>query len=127
MNEQKPEQVDWLQAKGLIMEEPFHSDIPVLGAIVVWLRTRWLNMAARWYIRPMMAQQNEFNRLLVERVRRIESHAVTLTSEHDRDLLRLQHDMAALHYQIKQLNNRLRKLDAMLPLDKDEFQEAGGE
>ena len=58
-----------LQTAARVTERPFHSTVPLLGPLIAWFRTQWLNMAAKWYIRPQVAQQNQFNHQLVNRLR----------------------------------------------------------
>ena len=103
MTDQNLENQDWLFEKGKIVEQPFSSEIPIFGPLIVWFRTMWNSVAAKWYVRPMLDQQNNFNRQIVERVRDFEAYAYGLSSEQDRDLSRLRHDVAALHYQLTQL------------------------
>lgn len=111
MSDQNLQNQDWLLKEGTIVEQPFSSEIPILGSLIVWFRTMWNSVAAKWYVRPMLEQQNKFNGLIVERVRDFEAYAYDLTSEQDRDLSRLRHDMAALHVQLNQLNQQLAALN----------------
>ena len=86
-------------------------------------------MAAKWYVRPMLDQQNEFNRVVVERIRDYETYTYELSSEQDRDLGRLRHDVAALNLQLTQLNQRLGKLNEHLEqrdADRQDDGERGG-
>lgn len=53
--------LDRLASNAVIEEVPFHSAVPLAGRLLAWLRERWLNIATRWYVRPMLAQQNRFN------------------------------------------------------------------
>ena len=46
---------DKLRELGEIVERPFASKIPG----VAWLRTRWNNVAARWYVQGLFQQQNK--------------------------------------------------------------------
>lgn len=111
MTDQNLQNQDRLFKEGIIVEQPFSSDIPILGPLIVWFRTMWNSVAAKWYVRPMLEQQNKFNRLIVERVRDFEAYTYDLSSEQDRDLNRLRHDVAALHLQLTQLNQQLAALN----------------
>ena len=111
MKEQHLEDKDWLFEKGNIVEKPFSSTIPVLGPLIAWFRTMWNSVAAKWYVQPILDQQNEFNRLIIERIRDFETYSYELTSMQEHDLTRLRHDVAALHLQLAQLNRRLSRLD----------------
>ena len=44
-----------------IREVPFASQVPVLGKMIVAIRSLWNSMATKWYVRPMILQQNVFN------------------------------------------------------------------
>ena len=129
MKDQYQEDRDWLFEKGKIVEQPFSSGVPLFGPFIVWLRTMWNSMAAKWYVRPMLDQQNEFNRVVVERIRDYETYTYELSSEQDRDLGRLRHDVAALNLQLTQLNQRLGKLNEHLEqrdADRQDDGERGG-
>jgi len=49
-------------------EKPFTSRIPVLGPVIARFRELWNSVATRWYVRPLIEQQNEINRRLVDEV-----------------------------------------------------------
>jgi len=114
MNDQDPDDRDWLLDKAEIVERPFVSSVPLIGSLIAWFRTQWNSVAAKWYVQPMLVQQNEYNRQLVERVRDFEAYVYELSSEQDRDLSRLRHDVAALHLQLKLLNGHLDELSDRL-------------
>jgi hypothetical protein len=126
MTDQNLQNQDWLFKKGIITEQPFSSEIPILGPIIVWFRTMWNSVAAKWYVRPLLEQQNNFNRLIVERVRDIEAYAYDLSTEQDRDLSRLRHDVAALHLQLTQLNQQLAEINDHLE-QKDTVGQGNGD
>ncbi len=62
------DQIDVLQENSIVQERPFTSHAPLVGVVLVWLRTQWLNVAARWYIRPLIHQQNRLNCQLVDQM-----------------------------------------------------------
>ena len=62
-----------LTAVAQLEELPFTSTVPVLGRLIVWFRTAWNNIASRWYVRHLLLQQNEFNRLVVAQVETYET------------------------------------------------------
>jgi hypothetical protein len=49
-----------------VVERPFTSDVPLIGPLIVFVRERWNRVAARWYVRKLLDQQNQFNWLVVE-------------------------------------------------------------
>jgi GT2 family glycosyltransferase len=48
-----------------IRERPFVSKVPIIGSAIVRFRELWNSVAAKWYVRSLIEQQNEFNRRLV--------------------------------------------------------------
>jgi hypothetical protein len=41
--------------------QPFTSDAPVFGRVIVWIRTAWNWMSTKWYVLTLVQQQNTFN------------------------------------------------------------------
>ncbi|MBI2939415.1 MAG: glycosyltransferase [Chloroflexi bacterium] len=63
---------DGLAALGLrcrLVEPPFVSGAPLVGPLIVRFRRVWNWMATKWYVRPLIQQQSEFNALVVEALR----------------------------------------------------------
>jgi GT2 family glycosyltransferase len=44
-----------------LREQPFSSEVPVLGTLIVAVRTLWNSVATKWYVRPLVHQQSVFN------------------------------------------------------------------
>lgn len=57
-----------LRARQNLQEHRFQSRVPILGPLIVALRSLWNNVATKWYVRPLLIQQSIFNRLLVDRL-----------------------------------------------------------
>lgn len=57
-----------LESKVEVREQPFHSDAPVVGPLVASFRTAWNNVAGRWHVLRLAAQQNDYNRELLTQV-----------------------------------------------------------
>jgi len=57
-----------LRARQELQEHRFQSRVPVLGPLIVALRSLWNSVATKWYVRPLFVQQSIFNRLLVDRL-----------------------------------------------------------
>jgi hypothetical protein len=125
MKDQNLEEQEWLFEQGEIVEQPFSSGVPLFSPLIVWFRTMWNSVATKWYVRPMLDQQNDFNRQVVERIRDYEAYTYNVSSEQERDLGRLRHDMAALHLQLTQLNRRLAELNDLLEEEDAVAQENG--
>ncbi len=56
-----------------VRPEAFHSDFPVAGKAVVAVRTAWNWMSTRWYLAPILAQQNAINREIADRLEDVQS------------------------------------------------------
>lgn len=92
--------------------EPFTSSVPVVGPVIVWFRRLWNNVATRWYLAPIIRQQNQFNAELIHALRQqrkrydaalsaIEERLVELDQrliELDRDQVETVRTMAEVQY-----------------------------
>jgi hypothetical protein len=58
-----PSFLDQLQAKRLLQEQPFVSHVPIFGPVIARLRAAWNSVSTKWYVRPLLQQQNAFNEL----------------------------------------------------------------
>jgi hypothetical protein len=108
---------DALLARARVEERPFPSPAPLIGPLLDWLRGLWISVAARWYIRPMLEQQNEFNRLIVTHLRAQADHLYAQDAPliaQDRALVAQTRATAELTAQLVQLNRRLVALEARL-------------
>ena len=118
---------DRLLEMARVEERPFTSTAPVIGPLIVRFRAIWNSVAAKWYVRPLLAQQNEFNRLVVEQLRSQERAATERESqlgEQDRETARLIRETAELTAQVIQMNHLLQALDRRLAeLEQDEREE----
>jgi hypothetical protein len=100
----------WLLQKAEVEERPFTSNTPVVGGLIVWLRTQWNNVAAKWYIRPLLTQQNEYNRLAAQT---LADHDGRLLAQ-DHDQIDLTKQLAEMTMQMKQMNRLLAKYEQRL-------------
>lgn len=90
MNEDpEPPELQSLRDLAELREQPFTSDVPVLGGLIAWFRTTWNNVATTWYVRPQLSQQTLFNQNVVQLLECYESR--------DQELRRL---TAALEQQL---------------------------
>ena len=60
-----------LQASAHIRERPFVSHVPIVGRFIAFFREKWNSVAAKWYVRPMLHQQNIFNQTVVQTIREV--------------------------------------------------------
>jgi GT2 family glycosyltransferase len=67
------EQLNRLAQKAQVREGPFRSQTPIIGPIIVQLRSLWASVAAREQARSFTMQQNEINRMLINELREIEN------------------------------------------------------
>jgi hypothetical protein len=47
-----------------IREQPFRSNVPLIGRWIAAFRQGWNRVSTEWYVRPLIRQQSEFNSLL---------------------------------------------------------------
>ena len=57
--------LDVLARQATVFERPFLSQVPVLGQAIAGFRESWNAVSTKWYVRPMLQQQNEFNLAVV--------------------------------------------------------------
>ena len=101
---------DPLLEKSQVQERPFQSGAPLFGGLIAWLRTRWNNVATTWYVRPLLAQQNEFNRLIVAQLHEHDAWLIT----QDREQTALVQETAVIATQAIQLQRQLHALEQRL-------------
>jgi len=78
-----------LEARMIVREQPFTSQVPVFGPLIVWARTWWNWMSTKWYVLPLVQQQNEFNRATVQNLREILGTVESLSRSVRQSQLRL--------------------------------------
>lgn len=99
--------MDWLREQAAVKEEPFQSDVPLVGGLMVRLRTAWNNVAARWYVQALQRQQNEFNQTMVTVYMDQNEKLVAL----DKENVQLTRTVAEFETQVKQLQRRIELLE----------------
>jgi hypothetical protein len=109
--------LDELQANWQVQERPFVSHVPVVGSLIVGLREMWNSVSTKWYVRPLLHQQNRVNQLvlvLLDRLyRQSVEHGQRLT-EYDERLILQDRDAVALTREVGELQIRLRQLEKRL-------------
>jgi hypothetical protein len=115
--------MDELEQKWAVQERPFVSHTPIIGRLIVAIRTVWNNISTRWYVLPLLQQQNEVNRLLVnqlqeqwqmlEMLEMLEMLHSRLIAQ-SREQSEMIHDMAAMQLQLRQLQQQIAQLTALL-------------
>lgn len=81
-----------LDARWQLKEQPFVSGLPILGRLIVAARSAWNWMSTKWYVRPLIQQQSEFNSHAVRTLREVIAEQQMLADRVERleDLLRQQ-------------------------------------
>ncbi len=109
-----------LKQKATVRERPFVSTVPVVGPLIVWVRTTWNNVAARWYVLGMVQQQNEFNDLVVTQLYETETRLI----DQDGDQSALVQAVAELTLQVIQLKRRVATLESAVASNRPGAPEA---
>ena len=65
------ERVTELEAQMLVSERPFVSHAPLIGPLIVKIRTFWNWMSTKWYMLPILQQQNTYNATVVQTLREV--------------------------------------------------------
>lgn len=106
-----------LQQKWQVEERPFHSPTAVIGPLIARLRAAWNSISTKWYVRPIVQQQNEFNRLTVRQLEEVAERFEELDGRliaQDKDQSALAHDLGQLTTQLIQTNRLLKSIDERL-------------
>jgi hypothetical protein len=111
---------EWWQAKSQIKEPAFTSQVPLLGGLIAWFRDTWNSVSTKWYVRPIVQQQNEYNRLIAEWIRDYDTRLI----EQDRMQVQLTHDTAELTAMMIQMNHLLQSIDQRLARLEDNSSES---
>ena len=93
-----------------LKERPFSSSIPIFGRIIVGFRNAWNSVAAKWYVRPIVEQQNQYNRLFAELI----DHFNTQLVEDAREASEISHDIAEVTSMLTSMNSSLQSLEERL-------------
>lgn len=112
---------DSLPADWRIQERPFASKVPIVGALIVRFRELWNSVATKWYVRPLIEQQNEINRQQHEINRRL-AEALVIAQDTSAALDREAADVRrlyaqaiyGLHEEFRLLQKRVGALEAAL-------------
>ncbi len=77
----RDEQTDWLTNHWQIDEPPFRSKLPLVGGAIAKFREKWLDIAVRWYIRPQLQRQNQFNEVAANQIASLHSRLAILQED----------------------------------------------
>jgi len=104
--------LDEMTALWEVKEPAFTSQVPILGRLIVAFRNVWNSVATKWYVRPMVSQQVQFNGATVRAVAQL--HAVSWDSD---SLLEL------LAERIAELELRLMQIEARSVISEDNHEQ----
>lgn len=101
-----------LEAQAVVAERPFTSTTPLIGPLIARFRDAWNSIAAKWHVRHILQQQNDFNQLVAQQLR---EQQVWLRSQqqwwHAAETSELLAEIAQLRQQVAELQARLDKLE----------------
>jgi hypothetical protein len=125
MTERWERSVAALRQHAYLAPRPLTSNTPVIGGVIAWFRNTWNSVSTRWYVAPLIQQQNEFNQGVVD-----ELCALAITQQqlkqlleeisdrliaNDRDMAALTHDLGKVTYAVIQLDENVKRLDDAYP------------
>jgi len=111
------EEYQRLNTCSTLREHAFHSAIPVVGPLIARFRAAWNSVSTKWYVRPLIQQQSEFNMLVVQHLGETDVHLDETNArlvEVDREQVALRRDVAELTQQVVQMNRLLTTLNEHL-------------
>jgi GT2 family glycosyltransferase len=109
--------LDELERQTQVQERPFVPHAPLLGPLMARFREAWNRISTKWYVRPLLAQQNDFNYLIVRQLRDFDAWQAeqqVWLLEQDSDYGYITHDVAVLSEHVADMNRRLVDLDERL-------------
>lgn len=109
-----------LESSWQVEEQPFESSAPVVGPAIAGFRSAWNNVATRWYVLPLLKQQNLHNWAVMHLLKALEQDSQLLTKHVN---LRL-HEVQAT---FKDINQRMEEGDLRLQHTDLRLQHALGE
>lgn len=105
-----PVSLHQLSEAGRLRERPFASTVPLIGPIIARFRTAWNNVASRWYVDHLMAQQNNFNKMAVTQMEQYEielREQMDLLEEQVIITVELRRRVEALQTQVAELRRQM--------------------
>lgn len=99
--------LDELAAGQTLREQPFTSNVPVIGRLIAAVRTVWNSVSTKWYVRPLAHQQSVFNAQMVGYVRLLQDQAagqLQESAENVRELTALAERLARLEAELREVS-----------------------
>lgn len=101
----------------MLCEQPFRSDVRVVGPLIAWFRSTWNSVSTRWYVLPLVQQQNEFNALVVSHLQEMNERMTEMSermTDLDRDQTALTRNVAELTFHVIRLGRAVEALQVGL-------------
>lgn len=114
MQERPQKDLPSLTESATLEEQPFRSETPLIGPLIVAVRTLWNSISTKWYARPLLLQQSTFNLDVARRVEALETYAYEQISRQDRDLVALRREKAELEVTLARLRDEVQVLQERL-------------
>lgn len=131
MTEEWKHSVTALQQRACLTPRPLASTTPVIGRAIAWFRNTWNSVSTRWYVAPLVQQQNEFNQGVVSELYTLkeELHTLIIAQQEmrelldeissrliasDRDVVAVTHDLGKVTYTVIRLDETIKRLDDAL-------------
>lgn len=116
--------LDELRVAVTLREHRFRSHVPFFGPLIAWFRELWNSVSTKWYVRPLIQQQNEINQQLVaalaalvadlrEIALRLQDHDEWLIAQ-DREQSAAIGDLSDTALRLVQANRRLAEVERRL-------------
>ena len=99
-----------LLATARVEERPFSSETPIIGPLLARFRAAWNGVATKWYVQPLLAQQNEYNRQVAIRLLAQDGRLIS----QDQQQTEQAQMIAELTAQVITLKRRVEALEAQL-------------
>jgi hypothetical protein len=106
--------IEALRGNQAIQEQPFTSQVPVLGRLIVAIRDLWNSVSTKWYVRPMIHQQSAFNAQVIGYLEVLQDQIAASRrqiAEEKQLLLTQSRDVTENIRELTALANRLAELD----------------
>ncbi len=115
-----------LQSRAIVLERPFVSHVPIIGRFVAFFRETWNSVAAKWYVRSILQQQNLFNQTVVQAIKELHDYLDQTEGQiiyGDRDVTMLARKVAEGEYRLRQWEERAARERADLAERLSRFEE----
>lgn len=117
MEEKTAQDDNWLLMKAHVEERPFVSETAVIGGLIARFREFWNSISTKWYVRSLLQQQNEFNRLIAQSIQEHDKWLIAQDHEqtaHNRDTAELTAQLIQTNRLLRSIDDRLTRLESLM-------------